>query len=33
MRKVISDDESLSLTLRFLATRHRFSDLEADLVT
>ena len=30
MRKAISVDERLSLTLRFLATRHSFSDLEAD---
>ena len=30
MKKAISTDERLSLTLRYLATRHSFSDLEAD---
>ena len=30
MRKPISADERLSVTLRFLATGHSFSDLEAD---
>ena len=31
MRKVISVDERLSLTLEFVATGHSFGDLEADL--
>ena len=30
MRKAISVDKRLILTLRFLATRHSLSDLEAD---
>ena len=32
MRIAISDDERLGLTLRFLASRHSLTDLEADFI-